>query len=242
MRAVQDLDDALLVVFKHLAQRDEAASLAAGRPIFEDIEICEVRTPGNKDVKVFPATFFSRWVDDPLTGEQRKQTYAERFRHQYQQFKRDAQQTKSGTPLDQVPFLTEGRRAELRAQNVYTVEQLALVDGAELKNLGPNGRDFKNAAMAYIEESLAGAPTQQMVVELEALRARNAVLEEDMQAARLNQRIDLSPDEGEFKEMDLDQIREFIKVHSGQEPIGYRTMNRKTLVRMAQSLRSDKVA
>ncbi len=242
MQRVQvDPDAGLVVTFKHMAELDEAATLQAGRPIYQDNEFCEIRSGGNKDVKVFPALLFARWVDDPITGGLRKETYAERFKHQYQQFKQSAQQTKVGTPLDQVTFLSEGRRAELRAQNVYTVEQLAAIDGVELKNLGPNGRDFKNAAITYIEESLSGAPNKQMVVELEALRARNAILEEDMQAARLNQRLELT-DEGEFKEMDLDQIREFIKVHSGQEPIGYRTMNRKTLVRMAQSLRPDKVA
>ena len=222
LRAVQDPDAGLVVTFKHMAELDEAATLKAGRPIYEDNEFCEIRSGGTKDVKVFPALFFARWVEDPLNGQMRKQTYAERFSHQYQQFKQSAQQTKVGTPLDHAPFLTEGRRAELRAQNVYTVEQLALIDGAELKNLGPNGREFKNAAEAYIQESLSAAPNKYMVIELEALKARNAVLEEDMQAARLNQRIEAMPDdgEGEFKGMDLDQIREFIKVHAGQEPIG----------------------
>ena len=67
----------------------------------------------------------SHWSDDPVTGEQTQVTYAERFQHQYRQFKTAAAQTKTGTPLDHAPFLTEGRRAELRAQNIYTVEALA---------------------------------------------------------------------------------------------------------------------
>ena len=57
-------------------------------------------------------------------------TYAERFARQYQQFKAQAAQTKSGTPLEYAPFLTEARRAELRALNIYTVEALAAIDGA----------------------------------------------------------------------------------------------------------------
>ena len=31
-----------------------------------------------------------------------------------------------------------------RALNLYTVEQLAAIDGQELKNLGPGGRELKN--------------------------------------------------------------------------------------------------
>ncbi len=109
---------------------------------------------------MFPATAFSHWEIDPQTGEQAKVTYAERFQRQYQQFKAHATQTKSGTPLAYAPFLTEARRAELRAQNIYTVEALAAIDGQELKNLGPGGRELKNAAMEYIEEAKARAPNR----------------------------------------------------------------------------------
>jgi hypothetical protein len=225
-------------LFKHLAQENPAKSLEAGRPIYDDIEVCEIRAPGSKDVKVFPATSFTRWVDDPHTGRQTKQTYAERFSYQYRQFKSQATQTKSGTPLEHVSFLSEGKRAELRAQNVYTVEQLSAIEGAELKNLGPFGREMKNKAEEYIAEGKSSAPNKQMIAELEALRARNAVLEEDLQAKKNN----TDDAEGEFANMDLDQIREYITVNSGQEPIGAKNMNRKTLVRLAANLRPEKVA
>jgi len=237
MPAYRDPDDVLVVLFKYFAQENEAKSLEAGRPIFDDLEVCEIRAPGSRDVKVFPATSFSRWLDDPHTGRQVKQTYAERFAHQYRQFKANAAQTKTGTPLEHAPFLSEGKRAELKAQNLYTVEALADIEGAELKNLGPGGREMKTKAMEYIAESKAHAPNKQMVAELEALRARNAVLEEDMQAKRNGEDA-----EGEFAQMDLDQIREYITVNSGQEPIGAKNMNRKTLVRLAANLRPEKVA
>jgi len=175
MRANQDPDEVLVVLFKYHAEENELKTLEAGRPIFDDKEMCEIRAPGSKDVKVFPAHYFSRWVDDPLTGRQYRQTYAERFRHQYQQFKSQASQTKTGTPLEHAPFLSEGKRSEFRAQNIYTVEQLADIEGAELKNLGPGGREMKNAAMEYIAEGRNAAPNKQMMAELEALKARNAV-------------------------------------------------------------------
>ena len=239
MPAYRDPDDELVVLFKHLAQPNELKSLEAGRPIFDEIEVCEIRSGGSKDVKVAPATYFTRWIDDPLTGQQRKQSYAERFAYQYRQFKAQASQTKSGTPLEHAPFLSEGRRAELRAQNVYTVEQLAAIEGAELKNLGPGGRDMKNAAMEYITEGQSLAPNKKMLAELEALKARNAILEEDHQAKKNHEP---QSDEGEFEGMSAEQLREFIKTNSGQEPIGANNMNRKTLIRLAMNLRQDKVA
>ena len=141
----------------------------------------------------------------------------------------------SGTPLEHAPFLTEGRRAELRAQNLYTVEALADIEGNELKNLGPGGREMKNQAMEYIAESRSAAPSKQMMAELEALRARNIILEEDLGLKKQQ-----DSEEGEFAGMSLDQLREFITVNTGQAPMG--SCNRKTLIRMAQDARPNKVA
>jgi hypothetical protein len=229
----KDPDASLVPVFKILARKNEAKTIEAGRLVCDDVEVCEIRAPGSRNMSVFPATAVSHWSDNPETGEQTPITYAERFPRQYQQFKAHAAQTKSGTPLTEVAFLTEGRRAELRAQNVYTVEQLAAIDGQELKNLGPGGRDMKNRAIEFIEESKVRSVDTKLASELEAMRARNAVLEEDV--ARLKENA-----EGEFAEMSIEQLRDFITSNSGHAPQG--TINRKGLLRMAMSLREDKVA
>jgi hypothetical protein len=227
----RDPDAALVPIFKHIAIKNEAKSLHAGRPIYDDLEVCEIRIPGSKNSGVYPATAVSMWVDNPETGEQTKLTYAERFARQYQQFKMQTVQTKSGTPLAHAPFLTEARRAELRAQNIYTVEQLAGIDGQELKNLGHGGREMKNAAEAYIEESNRAAPNLQMQAELEALRARNALLEEDTERLK-----SLIPAD-EFAGMTEEQLREYIIANTGQKPAG--SLNRKTLMRMAEDVKKE---
>ena len=236
MAVQRDPDDVLVVLFKHLAQENPIKSLEAGRPIYDDIEVCEIRAPGSKDVKVFPATAFTRWIDDPFTGRQTKQSYAERFPHQYRQFKAQATQTKSGTPLEHAPFLTEARRAEMRAQNIYTVEALAAIDGAELKNLGTGGRELKNAAMEYMAEAKSAAPNLQLQNELEQLRARNAILEEDLSAKKARE----AQINGEFEGMELDELRQFITTNTGHPPHG--SLNKKTLIRMAIECRPDKAA
>jgi hypothetical protein len=230
-----DPDAPLVAVFKNHANPNEAKSLAAGRLICDDMEVCEIRAPGSRStVVVVPATSFSHWGTDPHTGGQVKVTYAERFARQYQQFKMLATQTKAGTPLTHAPFLTEGKRAELRALNVYTVEALASVDGQELKNLGPGGREIKNQAVAFIEEAKKAVPNLQLQAELEALRARNTVLEEDLEAARRN---GVDP---EFEAMSLEQLRDYITANTGHAPAG--ALNRKTLLRMAMDTRPEKVA
>jgi hypothetical protein len=224
----QDPDAALVVVFKNHAVLNDAKTAEHGRPIYDDLEIVEVRFPGSRSVSVFPAMAVSHWSSDQYGGNQVKVTYAERFAHQYRQFKMQTAQTKAGTPLTHAPFLTEARRAELRAQNIYTVEALSGIDGQELKNLGYNGRELKNQAMAYIEESKTNAVNTKAIAELEQLKARNEILEEDVKRLKEAQP---APD-ATFDNMSLDQLREFITTQTGHEPHG--AMNRKTLVRMAQ--------
>jgi len=235
-------DDVAVVLFRHQSFKNDVKSLAEGREIHDDLEVCEIRFPGARDWKVFPATALStQWIRDPYSGTEKQITYAERFPHQYQQFKAHAAQTKSGTPLDFAPFLTAARRAELRAQNVYTVEQLAVIDGQELKNLGPGGREYKNNAEEYLATSKAGAPNLQMAAELEALRARNAILEGDakIKAERAAEQ-PKPPAETDYDDMTAEQLREYITAHTGIPPTG--TLSHKSLKHLAQGIAKPKAA
>jgi hypothetical protein len=235
---MKDPDEAIIAIFKDFAVKNESATVKAGRPVFDDEEVVELRYPGSKNWSVHPATAFSHWGTDPVSGEQVKITYAERFSRQYQQFKSHSTQTKSGTPLTYATFLTEARRAELRAQNVYTVEALAAIDGQELKNLGLGGREMKNNAVEYLAETQKGAVNTQMAAELEALRAKNAVMEEDLAALKAKP-VSFEPAD-EFDGMDLAQLRQYITTHTGQAPIG--AINAKTLRRMARDLKVERAA
>jgi len=241
----RDPDGGVVAMFKHHAVLNPAKTKKEGRLIYDDVEVCEIRFPGGKDTRVFPATARAMWGADPETGGDVVVSYAERFSRQYRQFKENATQTKSGTPLSQAPFLTEARRAELRALNVYTVEMLAELDGQPLKNLGIHGRELKNQAQAFIDESRDRAPNLALVIEVEALKQRNEMLEGDMKilrekaeaaaaARKANEHNDASAD-AMFDDMTVEQLRDFVTVNTGQAPIG--NLTRKVLVRMASEAR-----
>jgi hypothetical protein len=170
-------------VFKMMAIKNEAESKRQGRPIFDDWEMCELRVAGSKDFPCPPALSFSHWIVDEETGEQRAITYAERFAKQYQQFKSREQQTKTGTPLDYLPFLTEGKRAELRALSIYTAEALAELEGQSLKNLGLGGRELKNKAQEYLASSSQNAVLLQQQAKIEALQMQLDLLQSDKERA-----------------------------------------------------------
>jgi hypothetical protein len=228
-------DKGVIAIFKNGTVRNPLKSAEAGRPIFDDVEVVEVRHPGSRDYGVYPATERSHWIVDEVTGEQRAVSFAERFAKQYQQFKANQQQTKSGTPLDYLPFLTEGKRAELRALNIYTAEALTIVDGAELKNLGPSGRDLKNKAIEFLANASDAAKVTKLEAELEAMRARNQVLEDDAKVLAADK-----PPTSEFEGMSNEQLRDHIASLTGITPKG--NLPRRTLLRMAMDQKGNVAA
>jgi hypothetical protein len=169
--------------FKSMAFKNEKKSIEAGRPIFEDHEMIEIRFAGSKDTFVARAHEYSHWEVDEETGEQAHLTYAERWPRQYQQFLAKQQQTKSGTPLDYVPFLTDARRSELRAHNIYTIEALAEIDGQPLKNLGIGGREMKVKAQEYLASTSHDGVILRQQATIDALMSQIQLLQSDRQLA-----------------------------------------------------------
>ena len=165
--------------FKTAALKNERKSVDAGRPIYDDVELVDIRFAGSKEVYTFPTRQISHWEIDEETGEQRQLTYAERWPRQYQQFKAKLNQTKSGTPLDYIPFLTDAKRAELRALAIYTVEALAELDGHPLKNLGIGGRELKNKAIEYLANSNHDGVIARQQQQIDELLTRIKSMEEE---------------------------------------------------------------
>lgn len=225
-------DKGVVAVFRNHTVPNPGKSAEAGRPIFDDVEVCELRFAGSRNVYVFKATEQSHWENDE--SGQRIVTYAERFPVQYRQFRSREHQTKSGTPLDYLPFLTDARRAEMRALNIYTAEALAGVDGAELKNLGPQGREFKNQAIEFLANSDDNARLTQMQQRIDELLAKQETLAQDLAAAKAN------PPKPTFDDMTDEQLRAHIKSITGIEPKG--NLPRKTLIRMIEEQREVQAA
>jgi len=253
-------------LFKHIAMKNPGKTAKAGRPIFDDVEVVEIRFAGSRDVYVFHSTEFSHFEDDEETGERIKVSYAERWPKQYQQFKAKMAQTKEGTPLDYLPFLTEGKRAELRALSIYTAEALAELEGQPLKNLGMGGRDLKNLAADYLASSDHNAVIIRMQQQIEALTAQLGVVKEERQylasPPKHDEILPLPPDDDgeeaesedgegadlrsvvvaaanvseEFVGMNSDQLRAYITENTGKRPIGNPSI--KTLLRMAEDART----
>lgn len=142
-----------------------------GRPVFDEVVMVRVITPGSRDVMVTKATGI----------------YKQRFPRQWALFEQKRQQTVDGTPLEQVPFLTVGQVAELKGMNVHTLEQLAnLNDNVAQRVMGFHG--LKSRAQTFLSAAQDAAPLTKMQAELEARDNTIALLQD--QIGQLTARLD----------------------------------------------------
>ena len=168
---MQNEQSMVVPFFKSVAVESPAASRAEGRPIFKDVEMVELRIAGNRN---YAPTFPAHEVWKHINGE--PVTYADRFHKEYALFAAGKEQVADGTPLSELPFLTEGERATLRRLKVYTAEALASLEGSNLKNLGPKAREFKSQAEAYLNRASGASQSVALAAQVEELKAQLAEL------------------------------------------------------------------
>jgi hypothetical protein len=131
-------DDKLFIQFKTEAVMNPAKSTAAGRPIYDDIDMIVIRTPGSQLTSVVAPV----------------KRYMDRFGSRYNAWKSGQKELATGTPLETFPllFTKPSLIAELKALNIHTVEQLATIpDNVKQKIMG--GFELSTRAATWIERA-----------------------------------------------------------------------------------------
>lgn len=160
--------------FYNGTMQDDIESQKAGRPIFRDVEMVRIRWAGNtKNEFHAPATDRSdRPIIDPMTNDK---LWPRWFEHPdcadaYAAFKKGQAMATNGTPINEMTSLTEAKRAELKAINILTVDQLASLDGPALKRLGLEGNQLKEQARLYLERAAGASVDARHAAEREAMQ------------------------------------------------------------------------
>lgn len=156
-------DDKLFVQFRTDAVMNPSKSTTAGRPIFDDIDMIIIRTPGSQLTSIVAPV----------------KHYMQRFGEKYNKWKATQEQAISGTPLELFPtmFNKPSMVAELKAMNVYTVEQLAgLSDAGKQKLMG--GFELCKRAADWLVHS----KTETEDAEKEALKHQVADMQKQLDA------------------------------------------------------------
>lgn len=204
-------------------------SKEAGRPIFDEMEMVEVRLAGERNFNPhFPA--HSMWVRE--NGEEI--TYAMRWSDEYSQFKSVGTQTAAGTPLEELVFLSAARRSELKALKIYTAEALTGLEGHNLKVLAGEGYKLKEQAQAYLDKAAAFAPDTSYAAENAELKARMALLEQQLASIQMGPTVE---DNDPYQGLSDDELKEKISNLTGARPRG--NPSRPTLIGMLNELNSQ---
>ena len=220
------------VTFFNKAFEHKGKSMEAGRPIFVDMEMVEIRFPGdNKRVHVAPAREKAKMEE----GSGRRMDYIERFPEHYARFKAGDAQGQIGTPLSELSFLTEARRKEMKAVNIHTAETLAALPDREIQKLGIGIRALVEQAQTFIDLAKSSAPTIRLAAENEELRERMERLEAMLQ----DKQPDPKPAGEDFSKWEDQDIKAFLKDVTGSVPKG--NPKHDTLVRLADEAVAVKV-
>ena len=117
------------------AVRNPARSEETGRPVFDEIAYVRVLVPGDRNSVV------DRRVSD---------ADRERWPRRWSAFLARRERP-SGTPVEHWPYLTVARVAELRALDVFTVEQVAGADDALMGRIGEGAAELADRARQFLQ-------------------------------------------------------------------------------------------
>lgn len=159
--AVFGSDAQLLVKFFKHPQISKFKSTEAGRPIFDDVIMVEVLTPGEKDAVRVLADDFHR----------------ARFARQWAAFEKGNEQSLSGTPLEMLFPNEPSTIMTLKGFHIFTIDQLASISDTAMTQL-PMGRALSDRAKNYLATANGGATYHQMQQQITDLQAKLAALTE----------------------------------------------------------------
>lgn len=214
-----------IVRFYEKPKQNPAKSAEAGRPIFDGVEMVEVIVAGDKHFRPhFPAHEVTVTYDSVTQTEDRR-TWAERYPDEYRAFKQQGFSAPSGTPIEAWPILTRMQIAELKALDIFTVEQIADMNDRNRHVLGPNARPLIVQAQTFIAQASDASVPQKLAAENEALKAEIERLKAEQQDEE---------DEGEFAGMTVPEIKDWIEERTGERPKG--NPSKATLIRQAKAV------
>lgn len=165
--------------------QNDTKTAEAGRPIFEDVEMIRIRWAGNtKNEFHAPANDRS---DRPIIDQNTNTKYWPKWKDHpdfvaaYEAFKHGQAVSSNGTPLEEWPTLSAAKRAELKAINIMTVDQLANLDAGGMKRLGLEGNKMKEQARLYLERAAGSAVDARYASEREEMQRQIDELKAMMQ-------------------------------------------------------------
>ena len=148
----QVLDGQLYIQFYRHAELNSFQTREQGRKIFEEYVYIRILIPANR----------LNIIERRATDEDKL-----RFQRQYKQFLDKGETLQIGTPLDNLPNLSQAQVLELRHLKVETIEQLAGIPDTTAQLLGVGGQELKQRALKFLDRTANSEQLSDQVRELQ---------------------------------------------------------------------------
>lgn len=162
-------DGSALRIFRDAVQNNYLTE-RAGRPIFDEALYVEVISPGSRgstpvfEVKRFYAEEMGR---EPKIDEMHYTRY-KRFIDDFES--KENNPDLKGTPITEWPEISRSLAATLRGAEIFTVDTLANLSDTRLATIGPDGRQWRDKAKAFLAAAADGAVATRLAAENAQLR------------------------------------------------------------------------
>jgi hypothetical protein len=140
-------DSSMIVMFYLKPVINPSQSDANNRPTYDDKIFVRIHPPGER----------LNIVDRPATDNDKK-----RFPVQWMQFRENAPQETSGTPIDMLFPSTPSVSAALKASGVHTVEQCAELSAHAIETIGMGAQQWVNTAHRYLQVANKGVKASEL--------------------------------------------------------------------------------
>ena len=165
---VTEAKDNCRPLFRYEAVQNKAKSVEEGSPIFRQIPFVTIMSPGdNKNV-----------IDTKVTEEHKA-----RFPRQWEAFERGNEQPLDGTPVNEWPALNMAQVAELKALNIFTIEQVANLDDRATQELTGLVK-LKQQAQAHLSVSKDDGVIYEALDKMEKLEEEMVAVREENKTLR----------------------------------------------------------
>lgn len=126
----------VIVSFEVVSDYQPAKSREANREIYEDVIYIRKSVRGNDKLEVVR----------PVRDEDKRE-----FPFSWQEFQKGNEAAERGTNISKLPGVDAPTLRFLHQKNIFTIEDMALVNDNNLQNLGTGGRELRRKAVEYVQ-------------------------------------------------------------------------------------------
>lgn len=163
-------DTGIHAIFDDEFVKNDFQSEIQGRVVHDHFFAVELQWPGD-NTKTFKFRF---------PEHQTKNEWTERFPRQWAAFRDSKEQIPDGTPIEVWPPLDKKRVFELKANKIFTIEQIAGLSDSTGPTLGLDWRKMRDQALAFLNPNASAVQVSKLSRENEDLKHQMEAMQQQI--------------------------------------------------------------